>query len=58
MYGETLNFQCQKFATVAGKGFNGKFIAKIYVSDRAFYVTITDPDTVSLKYLHALFDIY
>ena len=37
-----------------------KFTAycKNWFSDRAFYVTITDADIVSLKSLHILFDKY
>ena len=44
--------------TVAGKSFNGKFTAKNDFSDRIFYVTITDADIGSLKFLHTLFDQY
>ena len=45
-------------ATVAQKSFNSKFTAKIDFFDRAFYVTITDADIKSLKFLHTLFDKY
>ena len=45
-------------ATVVRKSFNGKFTAKIWFSDQAFYVTIADADTGGLKSLHTLFDKY
>ena len=40
------------------KTFKGKFTAKLLVSDRIFYVTITDADIGSVKSLHTLFDKY
>ena len=44
-------------ATVDRKSFNGKFTAKNYFSDRAFYVTHdSDADILSLKSLLTLFD--
>ena len=43
--------------TVAGKSFKGKLLQKL-ISDRVFYVTITDADSGSLKSLHTLFDKY
>ena len=61
MFRETLEFQCQHLQCVARKSFNGKFAAEIGFQIRhfmSFYVTITDPDIGSLKYLHTLFDKY
>ena len=45
-------------ATVARRSFNGKFTAKIWFFDRAFYVTTSDADIGSLKSFYALFDKY
>ena len=45
-------------ATVAQKSFNGKFTAKNWFSDWAFYVIIVDADIGSLKSLHILFGKY
>ena len=45
-------------ATVTQKIFNGKFAAKIWFSDRAFYATFADADIVSLKSRHTFFDEY
>ena len=45
-------------ATVTGKSFNCKFIAKIYFPIGLFYVTIADADIGSLMSLHTLFDKY
>ena len=45
-------------ATVARKSFDGIFNAKKWFSDQAFYVTIADVDTGSLKSPHTVFDKY
>ena len=45
-------------AKVATKSFDGKFTALNWFSDWAFYITIADDDTGSLKSLHTLFDKY
>ena len=46
-------------ATVARKSFNGKFTAKNWFSDRAFFfVTIADAGIGSLESLHTFFDKY
>ena len=42
-------------AMVAGKSFKAKFTAKV---DFSIYVTISDVDIGSLKFLHTLFDKY
>ena len=49
--------QVSAFAVVARKNFNGKFTAKL-ISDRGFYVTLTDADIGRQKSLHTLFDKY
>ena len=45
-------------ATVAGKSFNGKFIAKFDFPIGFFYVTIAVADIGSSRCLHILFDKY
>ena len=58
MYGQTVYvLPFSAFATVARKSFNGKFAAKI-ISNRVFYVAITDSGIGSLKSLHILLDRY
>ena len=52
------NIVALAFATEARKSFNEKFTTKIDFSDRAFHLTVTDPDIGSLKSLKTLFDNY
>ena len=42
-------------ANVARGNFNSKFTAKKWFSDRAFFITIADPDIGSIKSVHTLF---
>ena len=52
MYVEILGFQ---LPIVARKNFNSKFTAKNWFSDRAFLITIADPDIGIIKSLHIIF---
>ena len=57
MYGETLDFQCQHLQRQHGKVLMANFLQKL-IFHRTFYVTITDADIESIKFLPKLFDKY
>ena len=50
-------FQCQHLQKQHGRVLMANLLQRL-LSDRVFYVTITDTDIGSLKFFHTLFDNY